>query len=101
MKKMNGKSKSSKDPDMLPEYDLKNMKGGVRGKYYDPYRSGHRVKINNEDGTVVYKYFTVKEGAVMLAPDVRKYFPDSSAVNSALRCLIPLVAQKKKFKPAA
>ncbi len=90
-----------KDPDMLPEYDLKNMKGAVRGKYYKPNRTGYTVKINNEDGTVVYKYFTVREGAVMLAPDVRQYFPDSRAVNTALRCLIPLVAQKKKFKSAA
>jgi hypothetical protein len=100
MKKTNGKSKVSRDADMLPEYDLKNMKGAIRGKYYDPNRTGHKVTIHNEDGTVVQKYFSVKDGAIMLAPDVRRYFPDSRAVNNALRCLIPLVAQKKKLKSA-
>ena len=31
------------------------------------------------------------EGTVLLQPDVRKYFPDSDAVNSALRSLIALM----------
>ena len=29
--------------------------------------------------------------AVMLDPDVRKYFPDPESVNHALRCLVPLL----------
>lgn len=86
---------------MLPEYDLKSMKGAVRGKHINQLSVGFIAKIYNEDGTFAHKFFRVKEGAVMLAPDVRKYFPDSGAVNTALRCLIPLIAQKKKFKSAA
>ena len=31
------------EDDLLPEYDLSNMKGGVRGKYVDRYRSGTNI----------------------------------------------------------
>jgi len=34
----------------------------------------------------------------MLEPDVREYFPNSEAVNKALRCLIPLMTKKPKLK---
>jgi chemotaxis receptor (MCP) glutamine deamidase CheD len=34
----------------------------------------------------------LEEGTVMLQPDVREYFPDSEAVNTALRSLITLMA---------
>ena len=34
----------------------------------------------------------------MLEPDIRKYFPDAEAVNSALRCLIPLLPKKRRAK---
>jgi hypothetical protein len=53
------------DEDMLPEYDLS---GGVRGKYVDRYRQGTNV--------------------VLLDPDVAAKFPDSKAVNDALRALV-------------
>jgi len=33
------------------------------------------------------KHFTLAEGAVMLDPDVKAAFPDSEAVNRALRTL--------------
>jgi hypothetical protein len=48
--------------DMLPEYDLR---GGVRGKYYERYKQGTNV--------------------VLLEPDVAKVFRDSATVNEALR----------------
>ena len=53
------------DEDMLPEYDLS---GGVRGKYVDRYRHGTNV--------------------VLLDADVAAKFPDSKAVNDALRALV-------------
>ena len=81
---------------MLPEYDFRNMPGGVRGKYYKAYREGHTVKIHQKDGSSVVKHFTLEDGAVMIEPDVREYFPDSEAVNRALRCLIPLLAKKER-----
>ena len=61
--------------------------------YYKAYRAGHKVTINKSDGTVDVQYFSLEDGAVMLEPDVRQYFPNSEAVNNALRCLIPLVAE--------
>jgi hypothetical protein len=78
---------------MLPEYDFKDKKR-VRGKYYEAYRKGHEVRVHQEDGTVTVKYFTLEEGAVMLEPDVRKYFPDSETVNTALRSLIALIPDR-------
>jgi len=74
--------------EMLPEYDFA---GGVRGKHYRAYREGHTVKIHKADGTTTAQHFTLEDGAVMLEPDVREYFPDSEAVNSALRSLIALI----------
>ena len=80
---------NAEQDDMLPEYDFASMKGGVRRKYYEAYRAGHTVKIHKEDGTVEVHHFTLEDGAVMLDPDVRTHFPDSEAVNKALRTLIP------------
>ena len=87
------------DDDMLPEYDFKNMKGGVRGKYYKAYRAGHTVKIHKADGTTEIQYFKLEDGAVMLESDVRRYFPDSEAVNNALRCLIPIMTMQRDARP--
>jgi hypothetical protein len=55
-------------PDELrPEYDLRNLKGGVRGKYYERAMAGTNL--------------------VLLEPDVARAFPDSDSVNRALRLL--------------
>lgn len=81
------------EPEMLPEYDFTGKKG-IRGKYHQAYQQGHTVRIYQEDGTVVTQYFTLEEGAVLLAPDVREYFPDSDSVNQALRGLIRLIPYK-------
>ncbi len=70
------------------EYDFTKMKGGIRGKYYQVYRKGHTVNIHHSDGTTTIQHFKLEDGAVMLDPDVREYFPNSEAVNSALRRLI-------------
>ncbi len=88
------KQASSENDDVRPEYDFKSMKGGVRGKYYKAYRAGHMVKVHKADGTTIVQHFQLEDDAVLLAPDVREYFPDSEAVNKALRCLIPLLPQK-------
>jgi len=50
------------------EYDLSELKGGVRGKYAARYRRG--------------------TNRVLLSPDVAEYFPDEQSVNTALRTLI-------------
>lgn len=93
MKKVVSKHQGSEDNDMLPEYDFRD---GIRGKHYKAYRKGHRVKIHKADGTTVVQHFKLEEGAVILEPDVREYFPDSEAVNKALRSLIELIPKKRK-----
>ena len=80
--------------EMLPEYDFTGKKG-VRGKYHQAYQQGHTVKIKEANGTVSVHYFTLKDGAVMLEPDVREYFPTSESVNSTLRALIALAPTRQ------
>lgn len=97
MKKVKAKNKETDD--LLPEYDFSG-KEGVRGKYHRAYRKGHQVRINNEDGTVTTQYFTLAEGAILLEPDVREYFPDSESVNKALRSLIALIPNSSNKRKA-
>ncbi|HRI55489.1 MAG TPA: hypothetical protein PK170_00165 [Anaerolineae bacterium] len=92
MSKDISKDRLIEDDDMLPEYDFT---GGVRGKHYKTLREGYTVKISQADGTTLIQQFRLEEGTALLDPDVRKYFPDSEAVNTALRCLIPLVASQR------
>ena len=53
--------------ELRPEYDLRSLKGVVRGKYYRRAMAGTNL--------------------VLLEPDVARAFPDSSSVNRALRLL--------------
>ena len=81
------------DVEMKPEYDFR---GGVRGKHAKAYRKGYTVTIHQADGSTVVERFKPEEGAVMLEPDVREYFPDSESVNKALRSLIELAPRRKR-----
>ena len=72
---------------MRAEYDFSDAE---RGKFYRPLDKGYKVTIRQSDGTVVVNHYTLAEGTVLLAPDVREYFTDSQAVNEALRSLIRL-----------
>lgn len=56
------------DDDLRDEYDISQLKGGVRGKYLDRYRKGTNLAL--------------------LAPDVRTAFPTDEAVNEALRSVM-------------
>lgn len=94
-KKKISKQPRQTDDEMLPEYDFS---GGVRGKHYKVYRRGHTVTVHKADGTEQVQHFTLEDGAVMLESDVRKYFPDSEAVNRALRGLISLSPIKSREK---
>lgn len=95
MKKEVSKMARTTDSDMRAEYDFR---GGVRGKHYRAMQAGYTITIHEADGTTVVKDVIPKEGAVILEPDVRAYFPDSESVNRALRCLIPLLPKKLKTK---
>jgi hypothetical protein len=85
------------DDDMRPEYDFSD---GMRGKHYKVLREeGYIVRIYNDDGTVTERH-VAGERTVILEPDVYEYFPNSQAVNQALRTLISLVPEKR-LTPAA
>ncbi len=98
MKKETTRQRKTRSNDMRPEYDFKNMKGGMRGKYFKAYRAGHTVKIHNASGTTIVKHYRLEDGAVVLEPRVRKYFRDSDAVNKALRGLIALFPKRHGTK---
>ncbi|HEX8451695.1 MAG TPA: hypothetical protein VF647_06345 [Longimicrobium sp.] len=66
------------DDEMLSEYDFS---GGVRGKYAERY--ARSVSI------------------VLLDPDVAEVFPDSDAVNRALRALAGTMREQKAGTPAS
>jgi hypothetical protein len=55
------------DDDLRPEYDLSQLTGGVRGKYYKRATAG----------TIL----------VLIEPDLASVFPNAEAVNRALRIL--------------
>lgn len=78
---------SMSDPEtkMRDEYDFSNAR---RGGHYREYREGHNVRVLEDDGSAEVRHFTLAEGAVMLDPDVKAAFPDSEAVNRALRSLV-------------
>jgi hypothetical protein len=55
------------DDDLRPEYDLSQLKGGVRGKYYRQATAGTNL--------------------VLIEPELANVFPDTESVNRALRLL--------------
>ena len=64
--------------DMRPEYDLSKLKGRVRGKYTERYRSGTTL--------------------VLLESDVQESFPDAEAVKEALRMLMKVARRQGQEK---
>jgi len=86
------------DDDLRPEYDLRQLlKNSVRGKHYKSMQQGYTIKIHKSDGTTVVKHIKPVSETVVLAPDVLEYFPDSKAVNKALRSLIALIPNKRQI----
>ncbi len=58
--------------DLRPEYDLTQLKGGVRGKYFREATAGTNLVLIDHELTAV--------------------FPDSESVNRALRMLVNTAA---------
>lgn len=52
---------NAKKDDLRPEYDLKKLKGGARGKYYQQTIAGTNL--------------------VLIDPELAKVFPDSASVE--------------------
>lgn len=67
--------KTRQDDEMRSHYDFS---GGVRGKYAARYAEGTNV--------------------IVLAPDVAEMFPDSIAVNEALRTFVRMSARTVRAK---
>jgi hypothetical protein len=84
------KSKKKKGEEVRAAYDFSKAE---RGKFYRPLDKGYTVHIKQDDGKELVQHYLLAEGAVLLEPDVREYFPDSQAVNEALRSLIQLLEQ--------
>jgi len=61
--------------DLRPEYDLSQLKGGVRGKYYREATAGTNL--------------------VLIEPELYELFPGTESVNRALRLLV----SKEKATP--
>lgn len=68
---------------MQAEYDFRGKKG-VRGKYYEALREGHKTVIHKSDGSIVIR----ETRPIYLDEDLQAIFPSSEAVNQALRELI-------------
>ena len=66
-------SRNKRERDMLDEYDFRQ---GVRGKYAKRYAEGQNI--------------------VVISPELAKIFPDSAAVNEALRALVALARKSTK-----
>lgn len=64
---MKKERKSKERDDLRHEYDLSKLQGGVRGKYFRMATAGTNL--------------------VLIEPDLASVFPDSEAVNRALRVL--------------
>ncbi len=86
---------TKEENDMRAEYDFT---GGVRGKHYRAMQAGYTITIHKADGTIITKDVMPKEGAVVIEPDIRVFFPDSESVNRTLRCLIPILPKKRSAK---
>lgn len=71
MKKRAHEPAEDADLGMRDEYDFS---GGIRGKYAARYSEGTNL--------------------VLLDPDVAKVFPDSAAVNNALRALVKIIEDR-------
>lgn len=85
---MNDKIPDLNDNELDLEYDFS---GGVRGKHAHTYRNGVVVTVHRPDGTDEERVYTMPEGAIILDPDLRPYFPDAATVNRALRVLVELI----------
>lgn len=92
MNNTKGKPQTEAEDEMQPLYDFA---GGVRGKHAKAYERGHRVIIHKTDGSTEVQEFALPEGAILLDPDVRQYFPDAESVNRALRGLIHLIPRQQ------
>ncbi len=71
---MNNNKVEQTEDEMRPEYDFSQLNGKVRGKYVERYRE--------------------ETNLILLESDVQAAFPDSEAVNEALRMLMKVARRQ-------
>ena len=71
---MSSNTYNEMDDELRPEYDLSQLKGGVRGKYASKYKKGTNL--------------------ILLSSDVAEVFKDNESVNEALRLLMKIAGAK-------
>jgi hypothetical protein len=89
----NSNKRKKKIGEMRTEYDFSD---GVCGKHAEAYQQGYTVTIHKKDDTTIVQNFKLEEGAVILEPDGREYFPDAESVNNALRILTSIAPKSRK-----
>jgi hypothetical protein len=62
--------------ELREEYDLSKLKNRVRGKYVERFQQGTNL--------------------ILLEPEIAKAFPDSEAVNNALRMLMQVAENQSQ-----
>jgi hypothetical protein len=87
------KTKANLEDTLRPEYDFS---AATKNKFAQKLQKGYTIKIHKEDGTTETRKVMPETAVVRLESDVREYFPDSEAVNKALRSLIELIPEKRK-----
>ncbi len=78
---MKKKTKKTLEDDLRPEYDFSKLKGLTRGKYYHRYLKGSQY--------------------VLIEPEVVNAFPNSAAINQALRLFIEMSKVKLRTQKSA
>jgi hypothetical protein len=68
--------KKNLNGELRVEYDLSKLKNRVRGKYVERFQQGTNL--------------------ILLEPEIAKAFPDSEAVNNALRMLIQVAENQSQ-----
>ncbi len=84
----------------LTEEQLKAMRPtsevlAEKGIKFEQKPGPHLVTVNYKDGSKRTYFIEPQRVPIYLLPDVQKYFPDSAAVNKALRTLITLFPDKQ------
>jgi hypothetical protein len=89
----------AEDDTLRPDYELSTLKQvGERGRHAKARRDGYTTVVEHANGSKIISHYQVHPGAVVFDADVRAYFPDSEAVNTALRGLIRLIPKRKSRK---
>lgn len=87
-------SKATQGKDkMRSHYDFSQAE---QGKYQHFIGQTSTLRITHSDGSVSVEQIEPPKDAIFLEPALRKYFPDSEAVNKALRGLIELIPKKSE-----